>query len=65
MIIFQGGLDKVVPPELAHEMVRSLTDNGVDHEYIEYSDEGHGFRVVSNNIDAWSRELSFYQSQLA
>ncbi len=64
MIIFQGAQDKVVPPALAHEMTDALAANGLVYEYVEYPDEGHGFRDVNNNIDAWSRELEFYKRAL-
>jgi len=62
MIIFQGGEDKIVPPSVAHEMVDCLKQNKVNHEYVEYSDEGHGFKALENNIDAWTKELAFYRS---
>ncbi len=64
MIIFQGGEDKIVPPALAHEMVDALLVNNINHEYVEYPDEGHGFRQSANNIDAWTRELNFYRRAL-
>lgn len=65
MIVFQGGADKVVPPKVAHEVVNSLARNNIVHQYVEYPDEGHGFRDVRNNIDAWSKELEFYRSALS
>ena len=62
MIIFQGGEDKIVPPSVAHEMVECLKLNNVNYDYVEYPEEGHGFKLLENNIDAWSKELAFYQS---
>jgi len=64
MIVFQGTLDNVVPPAVAHDVVDVLAKAGVEHEYVEYPDEAHGFRQVTNNIDAWSKELAFYQRVL-
>ena len=64
MIVFQGSLDNVVPPTVAHEVVSVLKRLDLDYEYIEYPDEAHGFRQVANNIDAWGRELAFYQRVL-
>lgn len=64
MIIFQGLMDKVVPPSVAREVINVLGKADVDHVYVEYADEGHGFRQVSNNIDAWGKELEFYQRVL-
>lgn len=65
MIIFQGLEDKIVPPAVAQEIVSGLEEAGVTHSYVEYSDEGHGFRKPQTNIDAWSRELAFYQTVLS
>lgn len=65
MIIFQGLQDKVVPPDVAREVVDVLKKANLEHVYVEYSDEGHGFRQVKNNIDALSQELAFYQRVLA
>ena len=64
MIVFQGLLDKVVPPAVAREVIDVLKSAHIPHDYVEYADEGHGFRQVNNNIDAWSRELSFYRQHL-
>ncbi len=65
MIVFQGGADKVVPPTVAHEVVASLAANNIPHQYVEYADEGHGFRQAANNIDAWEKELAFYRGVLS
>lgn len=65
MIIFQGMEDKIVPPSVAKEIVQALEDNDLTYSYIEYAEEGHGFKQVKNNIDALGRELAFYQSVLS
>ena len=64
MIVFQGLLDKVVPPSVAQEIVNALKAAELDYDYIEYPDEAHGFRQVANNIDAWGKELAFYRRVL-
>jgi dienelactone hydrolase len=64
MIVFQGALDRVVPPSVAQEVIGVLRDAGIDHKYVEYADEGHGFRRPENNIDAWQKELGFYRRVL-
>lgn len=61
MIIFQGLLDKIVPPSVAQEMVTALNKHSIPHKYVEYAAEGHGFRHPQINIDAWQQELSFYK----
>jgi dipeptidyl aminopeptidase/acylaminoacyl peptidase len=64
MIVFQGLLDKVVPPAVALEIIDVLKSAGVQYRYVEYADEAHGFRQVSNNVDALEQELDFYRSVL-
>jgi len=64
LILFQGLDDRVVPPEVSREMVRTLTNNGVVHEYIEYEGEGHGFRKAETKIDALRREIAFFEDIL-
>ncbi|MFX1538546.1 MAG: alpha/beta hydrolase family protein, partial [Promethearchaeota archaeon] len=64
MIIFQGSEDKVVTPEVSREMARTLKKHGIEHEYIEYEGEAHGFRSKETNIDALNREARFYKKVL-
>lgn len=44
LAIFQGSVDKVVPPNQSEEMVNALRRRGVPHLYRLYEGEGHGFR---------------------
>ncbi len=60
MILFQGTEDKVVPPEVSREVVEVLKSMGVEHRYIEYEGEGHGFRKAENRIDALESEAAFF-----
>ena len=60
MIFLQGLEDKVVPPNQAKIMVESLRNKGIDVEYVEFPDEGHGFRKSENIIRAMEAELAFY-----
>ena len=61
MILFQGLEDLVVPPDVSREVVRALVARNIDHEYVEYPGEGHGFRKSETNIDAIQRETRFYR----
>ncbi len=65
MIIFQGLEDKIVPPSVAQEVISALEKTGLEYSYVEYPDEGHGFRQANNNIDALSQELAFYKKVLS
>ena len=60
LILFQGEDDKIVPPEVAREVVNSLRENGLEYEYTEYPGEGHGFRLKRNRLDALGREINFF-----
>lgn len=62
LILFQGGEDKVVPPELAREMAKALEKRNITYAYTEYPGEGHGFRIHENRKDALKREIKFYQA---
>lgn len=61
MLILQGGLDESVPPVQAKRMVRALRDKGIECQYVEFPDEGHGFGRAENIIECLRRELAFYQ----
>jgi dipeptidyl aminopeptidase/acylaminoacyl peptidase len=61
MIIFQGTEDKIVTPECARELVRTLEKRGIRYEYVEYEGESHGFRIKKNNVDSLRREFAFYR----
>ena len=64
MIVFQGLQDKIVPPTVAREVISALKAADLEHSYVEYAEEGHGFRQAANNIDAWGKELAFYRKVL-
>ena len=44
LIVFQGEEDVVVPRAQSDEVVDSLKQRGIPHEYHLYAGEGHGFR---------------------
>jgi len=58
IILFQGLLDKVVPPEVTKEVVQLLESRDIHHEY--HGDEGHGFRNAANRVDSLERETRFF-----
>jgi dipeptidyl aminopeptidase/acylaminoacyl peptidase len=64
MIVFQGALDRVVPPSVSQEVIGVLQSADIDHQYVEYAEEAHGFKLPKNNIDAWQKELAFYRRVL-
>ena len=64
VIFFQGGKDKIVPPNQAEVMYKALFKKGLKTEMVLYPEEEHGFRQASNIQDALERELKFYKEVL-
>ena len=62
LILFQGLEDKVVPPALSREVAELLNKKGILYEYVEYADEGHGFRRLPNRVDSLKKETAFFAS---
>ncbi|MDQ0729023.1 prolyl oligopeptidase family serine peptidase [Microbacterium sp. W4I20] len=59
VLLMQGGEDRVVPPAQSEAIRDALEKRGVDHEYVLYPGEGHGFRSAETIVDALERELTF------
>ncbi|WP_314427897.1 prolyl oligopeptidase family serine peptidase [uncultured Microbacterium sp.] len=59
VLLMQGGEDRVVPASQSEAIRDALAARGVDHEYVLYPHEGHGFRSAETIIDALERELAF------
>ncbi len=60
LLIFQGLLDKVVPPNQAELMVNAVKQKGLPIAYVTYPNEAHGFRqpeTIEHMLDA---EHQFY-----
>jgi dipeptidyl aminopeptidase/acylaminoacyl peptidase len=61
VLIFQGLLDKVVPPNQAQDLVATLKQQGTPVTYVEFADEGHGFRQAQSIRAQLAAEQVFYQ----
>ncbi|MDA1076310.1 MAG: prolyl oligopeptidase family serine peptidase [Proteobacteria bacterium] len=59
VIFFQGGEDRVVPPNQAEEMVKVLRTKGIKVRYVYFENEGHGFRDGHNIAQAINDEYEF------
>ena len=60
VIFFQGLDDKIVPPNQADLMVKSLKERGIPVAYLTFEGEGHGFVRAETVIRAEEAELYFY-----
>ncbi len=65
VLLLQGAEDRVVPPSQSEAIRDALAAHGVDHEYVLYPGEGHGFRGASTIVDALEREIAFLRRALA
>ncbi|WP_406245776.1 prolyl oligopeptidase family serine peptidase [Microbacterium sp. M] len=59
VLLLQGADDPVVPPSQSEAIRDALAERGIDHEYVVYLGEGHGFRSAPTIVDALERELRF------
>jgi dipeptidyl aminopeptidase/acylaminoacyl peptidase len=60
VIFFQGGEDRVVPPQQSRDMYAALRAAGIPTAYLEFPDERHGFRSAENIRAALEAELAFF-----
>lgn len=65
VLVFQGGQDKVVPPNQAEEIVDAVKRQGLPVAYMLYPEEGHGFRSGATIAHQLQAELYFYQQVFA
>jgi len=65
VIFFQGGRDRVVPPNQSEAMVAALRDKGLPVAYLAFPDEGHGFRAHDAMVTALEAEFAFFSRVFA
>lgn len=61
LAIFQGSVDKVVPPSQSEEIVDALRSRGIPLIYKVYEGEGHGFRKQETLADYYFEVERFLQ----
>ncbi|AXG70515.1 dipeptidyl aminopeptidase BIII [Kordia sp. SMS9] len=64
LMVLQGAKDPRVLQVESDEIVAGVKKNGVPVEYVLFEDEGHGFVKKENQIEAYSRILSFLDKYL-
>lgn len=63
--ILQGSEDKVVPPNQADAIVKTIREDLHGKvEYVVFEGEGHGWRRSENIKTALEKELGFYEEIL-
>jgi dipeptidyl aminopeptidase/acylaminoacyl peptidase len=63
-VLMQGLDDTVCPPAQAERLLASLADGSVPHEYLTFTDEGHGFRMANTIVACLTAELALYREIL-
>ncbi|MCY4105669.1 MAG: S9 family peptidase [Chloroflexi bacterium] len=61
LLIFQGSVDIVVPPNQSESVVAILKRQGVPHEYHLYEGEGHGWRRPETTEHCFETMLRFLE----
>lgn len=60
LLILQGSLDAVVPPNQAELMEKKIKDNGGKVKYVLFEGEGHGWRRADTIKQALELEIRWY-----
>jgi dipeptidyl aminopeptidase/acylaminoacyl peptidase len=64
VLLAYGGADRRVPLYHGTRLRDALWRTNANVEWIEYPEEGHGWAVVENRIDFWSRVEQFLDKQI-
>ncbi len=64
LLIAQGANDPRVKQAEAEQIVAALTENGIDHEYMLFPDEGHGFAKPENRLKFYAGAERFLAKHL-
>ncbi|KAI0672134.1 alpha/beta-hydrolase [Trametes maxima] len=61
LLVLQGSVDAVVPPNQAELIVGDIRKRGGRVEYTVFEGEGHGWRKAENIRTALEKEIGFYE----
>ncbi|KAI8996684.1 alpha/beta-hydrolase [Trametes punicea] len=61
LLVLQGSIDAVVPPNQAELIVSNIKKRNGRVEYVVFEGEGHGWRKAENIRTALKKELAFYE----
>jgi dipeptidyl aminopeptidase/acylaminoacyl peptidase len=64
LLIAQGANDPRVTQKESEQIVAALQDNGIDHEYMLFPDEGHGFAKPENRLKFYAAAEQFLAKHL-
>lgn len=64
LLILHGDRDTRVPPIESQQVAEKLASLGIEHKYIVYPGEGHGFRKREHRIDCYTNMLAWFRQYL-
>jgi dipeptidyl aminopeptidase/acylaminoacyl peptidase len=64
MLIAQGANDPRVSQAESEQIVAALRAHGVEHEYLLFPDEGHGFAKPENRLSFYAAAEAFLARHL-
>ncbi|CAM3323469.1 S9 family peptidase [Mycobacterium intermedium] len=64
MLVAQGENDPRVKRAESEQIVSAMKERGIDHEYVMYENEGHGFVKPENRLDFYHRADRFLAKHL-
>jgi len=64
VLLAYGGEDKRVPIHHGKQFYSAVKKQNSQVEWVEYSEEGHGWRLPENRIDFWRRVERFLDKQI-
>ena len=64
LLMAYGKKDRRVPIEHGEKFYRAVKERNPAVEMIIYPEEGHGFRLLKNNVDFWTRSEQFLQQHI-
>lgn len=64
MLIAQGANDPRVKQAESEQIVAAMKEKGIDHEYMVFKDEGHGFLKPENRLEFYRRAEKFLAKHL-
>jgi dipeptidyl aminopeptidase/acylaminoacyl peptidase len=64
ILIAQGANDPRVKKEESDQIITALKEANIEHEYIVFTDEGHGFRKPENRLKYFAAAESFLAKHL-
>ncbi|MCH8619141.1 S9 family peptidase [Undibacterium sp. TS12] len=64
LLMAHGSKDVRVPIDHGKKFYKAVQDKNKDVEWVEYAEEGHGFHLLKNNIDFWTRIEKFLDKNI-